>query len=181
MTTDRYRKLRSWFALHPKTTHAVVLLDRWLPLVPFVCYPVLLFRINLQLFRSFLNADIALSAALELMSPTAQAILVPGFAFLFCTILRDRLDRPRPYQQPGFQPLVPKDTLGKSCPSRHALSATVLAMVWLYFYPAVGVFMLLIAALICLLRVLTGVHHGRDVLFGAAIGILFGYVGMWLL
>ena len=78
-------------------------------------------------------------------------------------------------------PLVPKSTRGNSCPSRHALSAAVLGMVWLYFYPAVGVGMLAIAALICLLRVLSGVHFIRDVLVGAAFGLAFGFAGMWLL
>ncbi len=50
-------------------------------------------------------------------------------------------------------------------PSRHALSAAVLAAVWLYFYPAAGCVMVGIALLICCLRVLTGVHHvaGRGV------------------
>ena len=78
-------------------------------------------------------------------------------------------------------PLVSKETHGQSCPSRHALSAAVLGMVWLYFYPAVGVVMLAIAALICLLRVLSGAHFVRDVLAGAAFGLTFGFVGMWLL
>lgn len=181
MTTGHYAKLRSWFSHHPKTAHTVILLDRWLPLIPFVCYPVLLVLINLRLFRSLCSTGITLSAVSDLMSPAARAVLVPVFAFLLCTVLRNKLDRPRPYQQPGFEPLVPKETLGRSLPSRHALSATVLAMVWLYFYPTVGGIMLAVAAAICVLRVLTGVHHGRDVLFGTAMGVLFGYIGMWLL
>ena len=50
-----------------------------------------------------------------------------------------------------------------------SLSAAVLGMVWLYFYPAVGVVMLAIAVLICLLRVLSGAHFVRDVLAGNTI------------
>ena len=115
------------------------------------------------------------------MQVIARAILVPGLAFWMGTLLRARLNFPRPYEQPGFIPLVPKSTRGNSCPSRHALSAAVLGMVWLYFYPAVGVGMLAIAALICLLRVLSGVHFIRDVLVGAAFGLAFGFAGMWLL
>ena len=95
--------------------------------------------------------------------------------------LRARLDRPRPYDQPGFTPLVQKDTHGRSFPSRHALSAAVLAMVWLYFYPAVGWCMIVIALLIAVVRVLTGVHHIRDVAAGLALGFACGFVGMWLL
>ncbi len=181
MTTEHYRKLQIWFHRHPRLTQGIILLDRWLPLVPFVCYPVLLCLVNIRLVRLFLRTDVAFSVALDMMSPTARAVLVPGFAFLFCTLLRDRLNRPRPYEQPGFEPLVQKETHGHSFPSRHALSATVLAMVWLYFYPIAGCVMLGIAALICVLRVLTGVHHQQDVLFGAALGVVFGFAGMWFI
>ena len=107
--------------------------------------------------------------------------LVPGITFWVGTALRTRLDRPRPYDQPGFTPLVQKDTHGRSFPSRHALSAAVLAMVWLYFYPAVGWCMIVIALLIAVVRVLTGVHHIRDVAAGLALGFACGFVGMWLL
>ena len=34
------------------------------------------------------------------------------------TILRDRLNLPRPYEQPGFEPLRHKETRGHSFPSR---------------------------------------------------------------
>ena len=63
----------------------------------------------------------------------------------------------------------------------HALSAAVLAAVWLYFYPAAGCVMVGIALLICCLRVLTGVHHVRDVVCGFALGFALGCAGMWLL
>ena len=163
MTPERYKRLTDWLEGHPALREGIILLNRWLPLVPFVCYPVLLVLLNLR------------------WQVIARAILVPGLAFGLGTILRARLNFPRPYEQPGFVPLVSKETHGNSCPSRHALSAAVLGMVWLYFYPAVGVVMLAIAALICLLRVLSGAHFVRDVLAGAAFGLTFGFVGMWLL
>ena len=81
----------------------------------------------------------------------------------------------------GFVPLVAKETKGHSFPSRHALSAAVLAMTWLRFFPAVGVAMVIITLLICALRVLVGVHSVPDVLFGAALGFGLGAVGLWLL
>ena len=152
--------------------------NRWLPLVPFVCYPVLLVLLNLRWF-SLLSAGSP--DALELMQHIARAILVPGITFWLGTALRARLDLPRPYEQPGFEPLRRKETKGHSFPSRHALSAAVLAMVWLYFYPKAGWAMVGITVLICLGRVLTGVHHIRDVVGGAALGFALGYAGMWLL
>ena len=113
-------------------------------LVPFVCYPALLLLLNLRWF-AMLRVGRG-GGALDFMQVIARAILVPGLAFWMGTLLRARLNFPRPYEQPGFVPLVPKSTRGNSCPSRHALSAAVLGMVWLYFYPAVGVGMLAIAA-----------------------------------
>ena len=179
MTPERYKKLTDWLEGHPVLREGIILLNRWLPLVPFVCYPALLLLLNLRWF-AMLRVGRG-GGALDFMQVIARAILVPGLAFWMGTLLRARLNFPRPYEQPGFVPLVPKSTRGNSCPSRHALSAAVLGMVWLYFYPAVGVGMLAIAALICLLRVLSGVHFIRDVLAGAAFGLVFGFAGMWLL
>ena len=161
---------------HPAVSRCVVALDRWLPLIPFVCYPVLLCLLNIRLFHL-----LGSQAALDFMVTIAHAVFVPGFTFWGGTILRDKLNLPRPYEQPGFEPLRRKETKGHSFPSRHALSAAVLAMVWMYFYPKAGWSMVGITVLICIGRVLTGVHHIRDVVGGAVLGFALGYAGMWLL
>ena len=161
---------------HPAVSRCVVALDRWLPLIPFVCYPVLLCLLNVRLFHL-----LGSQAALDFMVTIARAVFVPGFTFWGGTILRDKLNLPRPYEQPGFEPLRRKETKGHSFPSRHALSAAVLAMVWMYFYPKAGWAMVCITVLICIGRVLTGVHHIRDVVGGAVLGFALGYAGMWLL
>ena len=136
MTPERYKRLTDWLEGHPALREGIILLNRWLSLVPFVCYPVLLVLLNLRWFRMLTIGRG--SGALDFMQVIARAILVPGLAFGLGTILRARLNFPRPYEQPGFVPLVSKETHGNSCPSRHALSAAVLGMVWLYFYPAVA-------------------------------------------
>ena len=176
MTAEHYHALHSWMDTHPAVSRCVVALDRWLPLIPFVCYPVLLCLLNVRLFHL-----LGSQAALDFMVTIARAVFVPGFTFWGGTILRDKLNLPRPYEQPGFEPLRRKETKGHSFPSRHALSAAVLAAVWLYFYPAAGCVMVGIALLICCLRVLTGVHHVRDVVCGFALGFALGCAGMWLL
>ena len=179
MTPERYQKLLHWMEAHPAVRTAVIALNRWLPAVPFVCYPLLLVLLNVQWFRLL---QVGLNqTALDFMQLIARAILVPGFVFFGGTVLRAKLNFPRPYEQPGFVPLVAKETKGHSFPSRHALSAAVLAMTWLRFFPAVGVAMVIITLLICALRVLVGVHSVPDVLFGAALGFGLGAVGMWLL
>ena len=177
MTAEQYKPIYHWFSAHPAVKRLVVFLDRWLPLVPFVCYPVLLCLLNVRLSRLFLTQR---QAALDFMVLIARSVFVPGLVFWGGTLLRSRLHFPRPYEQPGFTPLVEKETSGRSFPSRHALSAAVLAADWLYFYPLAGVGMLLIALAICVLRVLAGVHYIRDVAAGAVLGFVLGCAGMWL-
>ena len=135
MTPEQYRKIRDGLDARPTLRQLVLFCNHWLPAVPFVCYPVLLVILNVQWF-ALLQAGSA--AALDFMQQIARAILVPGITFWFGTALRARLDRPRPYEQPGFVPLVAKETKGHSFPSRHALSAAVLAMTWLRFFPGSG-------------------------------------------
>ena len=178
MTAEHYHALHSWMDAHPTAKRCVVALDRWLPLIPFVCYPVLLCLLNVRLFRLLGSQR---QAALDLTAVIARTVFVPGLTFWGGTILRDRLNLPRPYEQPGFEPLRHKETRGHSFPSRHALSASVLAMVWMYFYPKAGWVMVGITVLICVGRVRTGVHHIRDVVGGAALGFALGFAGMWLL
>ena len=170
--------LLRWLEARPALKKLVIALNRWLPAVPFACYPLLLVLLNVRWFR-LLSANRA--AALDFMQLIARAVFVPAFVFLGGTLLRARLNFPRPYEQPGFTPLVPKETHGKSFPSRHALSAAVLAAVWCYFYPAAGACMVVVALLICTLRVLAGVHFVRDVAAGALLGFALGAAGMYLL
>ena len=124
MTPERYQALLRWLEARPALKKLVIALNRWLPAVPFACYPLLLVLLNVRWFR-LLSANRA--AALDFMQLIARAVFVPAFVFLGGTLLRARLNFPRPYEQPGFTPLVPKETHGKSFPSRHALSAAVLA------------------------------------------------------
>ena len=178
MTPEQYARVRDWLDARPTAKLLVLQANRWLPAIPFVCYPVLLVLLNVRWF-SLLSSGSA--GALDFMQHIARAILVPGVTFWFGTALRARLNFPRPYEQPGFVPLVQKETKGHSFPSRHALSAAVLAAVWLYFYPVVGVCMVFVTLAICALRVLTGVHYVKDVAAGAAFGFALGVFGMWVL
>ena len=153
MTAEHYHALHSWMDAHPTAKRCVVALDRWLPLIPFVCYPVLLCLLNVRLFRLLGSQR---QAALDLTAVIARTVFVPGLTFWGGTILRDRLNLPRPYEQPGFEPLRHKETRGHSFPSRHALSASVLAMVWMYFYPKAGC----VICCGCVYRAKWD-HHGR--------------------
>ena len=75
MTPERYQKILHWLNAHPAAKQLVILLNHWLPAVPFVCYPVLLVLLNLQWFR-LLRGGLD-QTALDFMQCIARAILVP--------------------------------------------------------------------------------------------------------
>ena len=104
----------------------------------------------------------------------STTVLIMGGGFFLLSLGRSFYNRPRPYQTWDIQPLIKKDSLGKSFPSRHVFSATVIAMLVLTLNPWLGGTMLFLAMALAFLRVLGGVHYPSDVLAGYVIGILVG-------
>lgn len=100
--------------------------------------------------------------------------------FIFVTVLRALLDKPRPYEVYDFYEIKPGEREGKSFPSRHSFSAFVIATLSIAMNPlsAIAVYFMAIVIVVC--RVFTGMHFIRDVVVGALIGILFGGVGILL-
>ena len=78
LTAEHYHALHSWMDAHPTAKRCVVALDRWLPLIPFVCYPVLLYLLNVRLFRLLGSQR---QAALDLTAVIARTVFVPGLTF----------------------------------------------------------------------------------------------------
>ena len=90
MTAEHYHALHSWMDAHPAVSRCVVALDRWLPLIPFVCYPVLLCLLNVRLFHL-----LGSQAALDFMVTIARTVFVPGFISSIC---------PAPMSSPALSP-----------------------------------------------------------------------------
>lgn len=61
-------------------------------------------------------------------------ILLPAIGFALLSAIRKRLNQARPYEKWAIQPLLDKDTSGKSMPSRHVFSATLISMCLLHFF-----------------------------------------------
>lgn len=111
----------------------------------------------------------------------AIVLAVPALSFVLVSLFRRRVNAKRPYELYGFAPLIPKDTVGKSFPSRHVFSIFVIATTVFFLQQGIGI--LLWAAGVCLavIRVAAGVHFPRDVAAGAVIGILCGVAAGGLL
>ncbi len=107
--------------------------------------------------------------------------LIPFGTFVLTTVVRAIINAQRPYEKYDFTPVVRKQTKGKSFPSRHTVSAFIIAMAFMYIEVKLGIIMLVIAALIGMTRVLCGVHFIRDVISGALIGAVIGAIGFFVI
>lgn len=105
-----------------------------------------------------------------------KCIVVPATAFVVVSIFRKLIDSPRPYTKYDTTPLINKDKIGESFPSRHTLSAFLITMTGFYVYFPVGIVLTVMSLIIAITRVVSGVHFTKDVIAGAVIGILSGII-----
>ncbi|MDD3571007.1 MAG: phosphatase PAP2 family protein [Lachnospiraceae bacterium] len=106
--------------------------------------------------------------------------LIPWITFFSVTIIRNCLNLKRPFEELNFNSLLPHSA-GRGCPSRHASSSVIIAIAVYYVHPTLGIITGLLSLVICCTRVLTGVHYPRDVIWGAIIGVVFGFLGFFVI
>ncbi len=174
MKKQTYQKVYNWFMARPLALFVLRALDKALTLLMALCYGGLLVVLGFAYYFALMQGAGKALAAQNLLA----AIACPAFVYVAGSLLRKYLNLPRPYEQEGFVPLVAKQTQGKSCPSRHALCAAVLAATWWAFVPQMGAVFAGVAVVISALRVLSGVHSVRDVVAGLAFGGVLGALGM---
>ena len=108
-------------------------------------------------------------------------VVVCAIPFLVLSFFRRMLNFPRPYEVYGFSPLIDRKTVGKSFPSRHAFSSTVIACIAFKISVAMGVCLAVVSLLICVVRYVSGLHFLRDLMCGAIIGLTSGIMGLFIL
>ena len=162
MKKDLYLKMTEPFRIDKEMAKAIHKSNKVITGLMFVLYPILLLYFLLQ-------KDAAL----------AKAIIVPLDGFIIVTVFRYLINRPRPYETFQMDPVIPKDTKGKSFPSRHVFSATMIAMTYLLLSPwaPLGWFLLAIAVCLGVVRVIGGIHYISDVVAGILLGVLSGVIG----
>jgi membrane-associated phospholipid phosphatase len=101
-----------------------------------------------------------------------------ALGYIAVTVARKLFNYPRPYEIYDFYTVKPREKKGESFPSRHCYSAFVITTLSFLVSPLVFCGLLVLALLIATSRVLLGIHFVRDVLCGAAIGVIFGVIGI---
>ena len=99
---------------------------------------------------------------------------VTAIPFFAVSLLRRVINAPRPYEVSRLFEIPPKDTRGRSFPSRHAFSAFSVLVPFFAVMPELGVGFIVIALLMCAARVLLGYHFIKDVLAGGIMGLTAG-------
>lgn len=167
MKEQQYKQLNSYMSETKGRSNTIKALHDVLPVIMMVFYPL---QILYLLVTQGANNEVFL-----------KATLVPLGTLIFITALRYIINAKRPYEKYNYTPVVKKDTKGKSFPSRHTASAFIIAMAFLYIDTTLGVIMLVLATIIAITRVLSGVHFIHDVIGGALISIITGILCFFLL
>ena len=163
MTRQQYQAAADWFTARPRAKRALDLFRKGCVLAVYLCYGAALAALAWGRSGYFWC---------ELLAPAA--------AFVLGTALRAAIGRPRPYEALDIVSVIPKDTKGKSFPSRHTYSAwAIAATIFMWHAPAGAVF-LFFALCMGVIRIAGGVHYPVDVLAGALLGLAFGLLPLAL-
>ena len=158
MTKEQYEK---WSAPYRRKRNGISILigiDRAITAVVFVSYPVLLAALMIQ----------------KLYGEMLLCVVVPAVSFVLVSLFRKFYSAPRPYEILDIQPLIKKNTKGKSFPSRHVFSVFMIGMTYFYMYWPAGIAVGILGIALAYVRVVGGVHFPKDIAAGALFGILSG-------
>ena len=103
-------------------------------------------------------------------------LFIPASGFVILSFLRKKINAPRPYEEWTIKPLLDRDSPGRSIPSRHVFSATIISMACFHASLSLGIILLVLSAFLGLVRVLGGVHYPKDVVVGYTSGLAWGMI-----
>ncbi len=164
MYADWYEHISAPWRAHPRARRALAVLDRGLVyLIAAVYLGTLMWLCVRQDVR------------------VVRAALVPAATFALVTVVRSAVNEPRPYETYAVDPLIHKDTHGKSFPSRHLASAVIIACALTWLLPPAGIAAFVACAVVAYCRIVGGVHYPRDVVAAALIALACGALGFFVL
>lgn len=159
------RKINEKRNISDNTAKAIIAADKIITRAIYIFYPALLVFLAVTC-RGYWSAGLL------------PYIIVPGVSFVMVSIFRNLYNAPRPYEEPGApEPVIKKDSPGKSFPSRHVFSIFIIAVTAFQIWPAAGVVIAFAGIILAIIRVVGGVHYPRDVIAGALTGVILGFLG----
>ena len=103
-------------------------------------------------------------------------LFIPASGFVILSLLRKKINAPRPYEEWNIKPLLDRDSLGQSMPSRHVFSASIISMACFHASLSLGIILLVLSAFLSLVRVLGGVHYPKDVVVAYICALAWGMI-----
>lgn len=110
-----------------------------------------------------------------------HSILVPLVAFVGVSLFRRCYPSKRPYEEIELEPIIAKETKGKSFPSRHVFSIFMIAMTYTQVSMEITLGLCVAGVILAVLRVVAGVHYIKDVVAGMAMALLIGAIGYFVI
>lgn len=174
MKKTTYLALIEPLKAHPKKAHALITLNKAITYLIYLAYPALLIGLYVT------HAAISLNPFMN--ETLIRSFFVPCISFVVISLLRKAINAPRPYEVFQTEPVLPKNTKGKSFPSRHVFSIFVIGATFFLALsnPAPGIVIGILGIFLAVLRVFLGVHFPRDVVAGCILGIAAGLIGFLL-
>ncbi len=163
MNAQQYKQWTKPLRNNSPAASLVLAMNRGITALYYIAYPALIIVL-------------ALTNNVQLVN----SVVFPVAGFVIVSALRCVLNRPRPYEAFHCAPVIPKNTTGKSFPSRHAYSSMVIAVTFLSVNLALGALMITLALLMAFVRVIGGVHYPSDVIVGMLLGGAFGAMALFL-
>ncbi len=90
------------------------------------------------------------------------AVILLPLSYIVAKLVSRFYFDPRPFVQGNFTPLLPH-AADNGFPSDHTLLAAAIAFATFHFNKKLGLFLLLLAILVGVARILAGVHHVADI------------------
>lgn len=168
MTEKTYNKIAEYFRTHDKAYFLLRIIYKYLPLIIYLLYPVLLINTIIEMVKTGNPEDFV------------KTFTIPAVTLVSVTALRMIINKPRPYEAMNITPLITKDTKGKSFPSRHAASIFTIAMASFTLHPALAYTLLAVGVVMISSRVIAGVHYISDVIAGALFAVTLAVIGLYL-
>lgn len=169
MNQQSYQSLTNWFYQRPILNKILVSCCRLFPYSMFFLYAVG----SVCLFSHFLFYGFDAEYLLFWIIPAAGFVLV--------SLLRKKINAPRPYDLFYFTPLIGHES-GASFPSRHTACAFLIfsALLWIFLHNLFPISLVILSGVLALLtgasRILAGLHFPKDVFCGALFSLVFSAV-----